>query len=225
MNSPGSPEESAKMLKRLAGLVFPGYTAYVINPEGPRQKSPFRSDYCVPADWLQNMTEILGPASLVDPERIPGGGSVFDRPMIWVSLNNGGGPVSALVILSVDPGVAPGPAEVDTARELSALFEMVASARLQSVRLKKEMRRKMQKLQEEAGVRNAMVKKLDRDVRDPLNTVIGYSVLLLEGAVSGRLTETQEGFVRDILDGGYQVLKEFEMFVDKILSPGDKEQL
>lgn len=222
MVSRTSPEEAGKALKKLIAAVYPGCAVFLLSPEGPAEKQVLAADYYIPAKWLQDMIDIYGHTALIEPENMPAEGEkIFSAPFIWISLILSGSAGCGLVAVPGEPGIIPDRDSISTARELKALIEFVMAGSPSAAPGRDVLTEEALALRENASEKEGLVKDLDRAVRDPLNTIIGYSMLLLDGSVAGPLSGAQEGFIQDILDGGYLVLKDIEQFREKFLPGGD----
>lgn len=218
MISRSSPEEAGKALKRLIVAVYPGCSVFLLSPEGSAEKPVLAADYYIPAKWLQDMINIYGHTSLIEPENLPAEGEkIFSTPFIWISLIFGESTGCGLVVVPGGPETIPDPDSIAAARELKALIELVMAGG-SAAPDRDVLNEEVLALQKGVREKEDLVKDLDRAVRDPLNTIIGYSMLLLDGSVAGPLSGAQEGFIQDILDGGYGVLKNIEHFKDKFIS-------
>lgn len=218
MISKTSPEEAGRALKKLIGAVYPGCDVFLLSPEEAAEKQLLAADYIIPAKWLQDMINIYGHTALIEPETMPAEEKIFFTPFIWISLIFGESTGCGMVVVPCGPGIIPDPDSIAAARELKALVEFVVAGSASTAPGRDVLSEEVLVLQKSVREKEELVKDLDRAVRDPLNTIIGYSMLLLDGSVAGPLSGAQEGFIQEILEGGYGVLKDIEQFREKFNS-------
>jgi signal transduction histidine kinase len=213
-----SPEKATISLKKMAASIFTGCNVIVINPsEGLGERAFLSPDYNMPPEWVRKMVSAYGQIALIEPDPSTTGGiNIFSNPFIWIYLDLGGEASSALLVVPFEQGSAPGSETLTIARELKLFLEHAADRGgiFEQGRTDMEKREWGQLSGDE---KEDLVRNLDRAVREPLNAIIGYSMLLLDGSVAGPLSDPQAGFVQDILQGGYVVLKHIEEFREKVL--------
>lgn len=210
------PEEASRWLKKFICEILPGYNVFILNPEGDENKNVLAADYYMPTEWLNRMISIYGQTALIEPDPESGEDNFFSAPFIWLSLDFGEASGSALVIVPNNPGTLPEAEAINLAGDLKLFIEFILVGHTSNKRNCFVLKGDETALQKVAFEKKDLVKEMDRAVRDPLNTIIGYSMLLLDGSV-GPLSDSQSGFVQDILDGGYVVLKHIEDFREKIM--------
>lgn len=215
--SRGSPERATATLKSMVAEIFAGCNVFVINPEGSGERAFLSADYNMPVEWVRRMVNVYGRIALIEPDpSTTGGQKFFSVPFIWILLDFGGEASSALLVVPSVGGSLPEGEALSVAGEMKSFFEHAfeSSAFVEYRSVLKEAVIYPQSLVE----KEVLIRMLDMAVREPLNTIIGYSMLLLDGSVAGPLSGPQAGFVQDILDGGDGVLKHIEEFREKIIS-------
>lgn len=213
MASRSSPGRAAEIMKKMAAEFYSGCNVYVISPGGAGERSFLSADFNMPVEWVRKMADVYGQIALIEPDPLSEGGQeVFSAPFIWILLHFEGEAGSALLVAPSDWDCLDKSQALSVAGELKSFFELAF---------------KSGSFAENTGVgpeegaadfpaeKEDLIRMLDKAVRDPLNTIIGYSMLLLDGSVAGPLSGLQAEFVQDILDGGYGVLKHIEDFREK----------
>ncbi|MCL6634814.1 MAG: hypothetical protein K6T29_03465 [Peptococcaceae bacterium] len=211
--SPGTPHDAAKLVKEAMQTFFPGFDVYILAAEKAGPEQFLAADYRMPSHWLERMTEVYGGAALIDPHKIQDDGEkCFAAPFLWLSIHFAGETYGVLLFIPGGATALPGREEIRTAGDLASVVGAVIRSRLLPPEKRTAAQKEAEAQKEAICSQSLAVRELDRAVREPLNTVIGLSLLLLDGTVAGPLTKEQQGMAREILDGGYAILKEIEKY-------------
>ncbi|MFZ5646119.1 MAG: sensor histidine kinase [Bacillota bacterium] len=221
----GSPEGAAEALKRLAKILFSKYDIYILTEEKAGHPLLLAPDYHLPAPWLRSIKESYGSVAFIDPEKLCSGQEPPMRnPFIFIGLNTGGPPETAILLASEKKPGPPGRDEIVKARDFARFIEAALSGRLSLEGRLAHLEDRIRILKNSAHEKRSLVNSLNKAVRDPLNIVIGCSMLLLDESVTEPLSGAQREFTQDILEGGYSAMGEIERFVEAYLYESQDEQ-
>ncbi len=125
------------------------------------------------------------------------------------------------------PGQAPRVAEL---RVATISLEKQESAFLVSLRdlterveMEGQLRRAMEDAQEAARAKSHFLSHLSHELRTPLNAVIGLTNLLLDKCL-GPVNEDQENLLRDVLQGGRELLHIFNNLLELVNAEGSRDE-